>query len=212
MITQWGYTSDRDGFRNTVKQTIRDNNYKAVDVGASVYYWSYPECKCSIDQLEIDKEDNTHLKIDLNNKNSYKNILQYVEQNGMFDFSICSHTLEDIFLPFDVIELLFKISKKGFISVPSKYDEFSYLFDNLYLGNAHHKQIFDIIDNKLILFPKYSFIEKCPETKEIQQQNKGVELYLFWDTSFDYSFFGQGTHFYCDKDLINTYFNELKKS
>jgi hypothetical protein len=212
MITNWGYTSDRDKLRNIVKKTINSNNYKTIDVGASVYFWSYPECKYTADQLEVEKEDNIHFKIDFNDKNSYTSLLQYVEQNGMFDYSICSHTLEDIFLPFEVVELIFKISKRGFISMPSKYDEFSYLFDNSYLGNAHHKQIFDVINDKLMLFPKYSFIERNTETQEIQRQNKGAELYLFWDTSFEYSFFGQGTHFYSDKDLINTYFNELKKS
>ena len=55
-------------------------------------------------------------------------------------------------LPNDLIELLKRVSNSGFVAMPSKYDEFLFLYENTYRGNAHHKQFFDIINDELIIF------------------------------------------------------------
>jgi hypothetical protein len=208
MINNWSYNYV-GGKRDDVKKFILDSGYKAIDIGASAMYWSYPECKYVADSLVISKEGTTFFEVNLEDKNTWKDLLSYVEINGKFDFSICSHTLEDVFNPLDLIQLLKQISNSGFVAIPSKYDEFLFLYENTYRGNAHHKQFFDIIINELIIFPKFSWIENDSRSDEVLLNGKGRELSFFWENDIPVKIFGQGVPFKSDGDLINTFYNQL---
>lgn len=208
MIKNWSYNLV-GGKRPDVKKYISDNNYTCIDVGASLMFWSYPECKNVADAIKITKDDVTFFDINLEDKKTWSDLLSYVDANGKFDFSICSHTLEDVFNPLDLIELLTKISKSGFIAVPSKYDEFLFLYEHSYRGNAHHKQFFDMIDNKLTIFPKFSWIENDNRSDEILKHDKGRELSFYWENEIPVEVFGAGKPFKSDSELMNGYFNLL---
>jgi hypothetical protein len=208
MIKNWSYNLVGEK-RPEIKEFILNNNYKTIDVGASAMYWSYPECKFVADSVVVSNSDTTFFNVNLEDKNTWNELLNYVEQHGKFDFSICSHTLEDIFNPLDLIELLTKISKSGFVAIPSKYDEFLFLYNNSYRGNAHHKQFFDMVDNELVIFPKFSWIENDERSNEITKNNKGRELSFIWENEIPVKVFGQGTPFTSDSDLINTYYKKL---
>ena len=208
MITNWTYNSV-GGNREYVKQHISTNNYKTIDVGASAMYWSYPECMFVADVISNDKTDSTFFKINVEDKNTWGELLEYVKINGKFDFSICSHTLEDVFNPLDLIGLLTSISNKGFIAIPSKYDEYSFLYNNKYRGNAHHKQFFDIKDNSLIVYPKFSWSETDERSNEITNLNKGGELSFFWETKIPVKVFGRTEPFKSDQELMNNFYSEL---
>ena len=56
MITEWIYETNRDSStcRQNVKNIIKENNYNAIDVGAGVNYWSYPECTIVADILKME--------------------------------------------------------------------------------------------------------------------------------------------------------------
>jgi hypothetical protein len=208
MILKWSY-NQVGGRRPEVKQYIKENNLKSIDVGASAMYWSYPECKYVADSLVINMDEITFFEINLEDKNSWEILLEFVEQNGKFDFSICSHTLEDVFNPLQLIELLEKISIGGFIAIPSKYDEFSFLYQNKYRGNAHHKQFFDVIDNELVVFPKFSWTEIEQRTNEILKYHKGGELSLYWSESIPVKIFGDGIPYRSDDELINNFYKKI---
>lgn len=208
MITNWTY-NNVGGKRDDVKKYISDNDYKTIDIGASAMYWSYPECKYVADSLVISKEGMIFFEINVENKNTWKELLYYVEKNGKFDFSICSHTLEDVFNPLDLIELLTMVSNSGFVAMPSKYDEFSFLYENKYRGNAHHKQFFDIINDELIVFPKFSWTENDERTNFILNKNKGSEISFFWEKDIPVKIFGQGTPFKSDSELMNNFYNKI---
>lgn len=208
MITNWTY-NQVGGKRDEVKKYILDNNYKTIDIGASAMYWSYPECKYVADSLVISKEGTVFFEINIEDKDTWSDLLSYVKLNGKFDFSICSHTLEDVFNPLDLIELLTKISNSGFIAIPSKYDEFSFLYENKYRGNAHHKQFFDIINNELIVFPKFSWIENDERSNIILTKNKGNELSFFWGKDIPVKIFGRGTPFKSDSELMNNFYDNI---
>jgi hypothetical protein len=45
MITHWQYNGSVKNLIGDVKKIISDNNYKTIDIGASLQFWSYPECK-----------------------------------------------------------------------------------------------------------------------------------------------------------------------
>lgn len=221
MITEWAYESNRDSsfYRKKVKELISTNNYTSIDVGAGVNYWSYPECLVvadimNEDNFRHDKDNDIPIKkvfnLNLQDPSTWSELREYVLINGKFDFSICSHTLEDIVNPFEVIRLLSDISTRGFVAVPSKFDEFNFLYNNYYRGNPHHKYIFDIIDNKLNIFPKLGFIEKNENSDEIMVKgNIMSQLCFFWGEKIDYFIFGDNV-FYSDGELINEFYRKLK--
>lgn len=221
MITEWLYENNRDSSicRQKVKQLIRENNYTSIDVGAGVNYWSYPECTIVADILNVENFSHYNktevsikkvFNLNLQNPSTWVELLSYVEENGKFDYSICSHTLEDIVNPFEVVRLLIKISKKGFIAIPSKFDELTFLYGNYYRGNPHHKYIFDVIKNELCIFPKPGFLEKNEQSDEISMFGYlGHQLCIFWEDNIEYSIFGDNVY-YSDQELINNYYNTLK--
>ena len=181
MITHWQYNIHVKNLTEDVKSLISKNNYKTIDVGASLQFWSYPECKFVADIVKIEKDDVKFFNFNIQDKKTWTDLMDYVEENGKFDYSICSHTLEDVITPTDLLDLLPKISNKGYIAIPSKFDEFSFLWGNKYRGNAHHKQFFDMVDDKLTIFPKFSWIENDKRSDEILINGKGREISFFWE-------------------------------
>jgi hypothetical protein len=210
MIDSWSYNAI-GGKRDYVKSYIQNKSHKTIDVGGSAMYWSYPECKFVADSLVISKDDTTFFQINLENKNTWSDLLNYVEINGKFDFSICSHTLEDVFNPLDLINLLETISVSGFVAVPSKYDEFSFLYQNNYRGNAHHKQFFDVVEDTLVVYPKFSWTERDQRSDEILKHNKGNELSFFWKEKIPVKIFGDGVPCKSDGELMNNFYIEVTK-
>lgn len=212
MITNWQYNTTVKNLIGNVKNIISNNNYKTIDIGASLEYWSYPECKFVADIVKIEKEDVKFFNFNIQNKNTWSELFNYVDQYGKFDYSICSHTLEDVLTPTELLDLLPKISKKGYIAVPSKYNEFTFLWNNKYRGNAHHKQIIDIKDDMICIYPKYPFIEVYETSDEILKNNLGNELSIFWENEIPYKFFAQDNIFYSDDDLINEFYKQISSN
>lgn len=209
MITHWQYNSSVKDLIGDVKNIISENNYKTIDIGASAQFWSYPECKFVADIVEIQEEGVKFFNFNIQNKDTWSELISYVEEHGKFDFSICSHTLEDVLTPVDLLNLLPKISKRGYIAVPSKYDEFSFLWNNKYRGNAHHKQIIDVKDDMICIYPKYPFIEVYDESDEILKSSLGKELVVFWDIDIPYKFFSQNNIFHSDGELISEFYKQI---
>jgi len=212
MITHWQYNGSVKNLIGDVKKLISDNNYKTIDIGASLQFWSYPECKFVADIVKIEQEGVKFFDFNIQNKNTWTELLDYVDKHGKFDYSICSHTLEDVITPTDLLELLPKISKKGYIAIPSKYNEFMFLWDNKYRGNAHHKQIIDVKDDMICIYPKYPFIEVFEETDKVLENNLGNELVVFWEDEIPYKFFAQDNIFHSDGDLIKQFYKQISSN
>jgi len=209
MITHWQYNGSVKNLIGDVKKLISDNNYKTIDIGASLQFWSYPKCKFVADIVKIEQEGVKFFDFNIQDKNTWTELLNYVEEHGKFDYSICSHTLEDVITPTDLLELLPKISKKGYIAIPSKYNEFMFLWDNKYRGNAHHKQIIDVKDDMICIYPKYPFIEVFEETDKVLENNLGNELVVFWEDTIPYKFFAQDNIFNSDGELIKEFYKQI---
>jgi len=209
VITHWQYNSSVKDLIGDVKNIISENDYKTIDIGASAQFWSYPECKFVADIVEIQEEGVKFFNFNIQNKDTWSELISYVEEHGKFDFSICSHTLEDVLTPVDLLNLLPKISKRGYIAVPSKYDVFSFLWNNKYRGNAHHKQIIDVKDDMICIYPKYPFIEVYDESDEILKSSSGKELVVFWDIDIPYKFFSQNNIFHSDGELISEFYKQI---
>lgn len=208
MITNWQY-NNHGNLRDSVKKLIKENNYTSIDVGATARYWSYPECKTVVDSYPVPENDVLYFNVNIENINDWTSVFEYVEKNGKFDYSICSHTMEDVFNPLELATILQKISKRGYIAIPSKFNEFTKLFSNQYRGDAHHKQFFDIVDETLMVFPKFNWIETDNRSDLILKNYVANELTLFWEDELPIKVFGDGKPFIGDDSLINAYYNQL---
>lgn len=114
-------------------------------------------------------------------------------EDKFFDFSICSHTLEDVRDPLYVCSELIRVSKRGYIEVPSRLLESCRgLESDTLVGLSHHRWLVDITDNHVQFLMKYhmihgdfqlsfppSFAKKIPPDQTIS--------FLFWEEKFDFS-------------------------
>lgn len=110
-----------------------------------------------------------------------------------FEYSICSHTLEDVRDPLFVCEELIRVSKAGYIEVPSRLAESSRGWESeRQAGLSHHRWLIDIVNNQIQFTMKYhmihrdfelsfpsSFLRRLPSEKKV--------AWLFWENSFTHS-------------------------
>ena len=124
----------------------------------------------------------------------WEQVLNYVNDNGKFDFAICTHTLEDISSPQMVCNLLPRIAKEGYIAVPSKYMELSrhegYSPCSGYIGGCggyrgwvHHRWIFNKEGNDFVAYPKIPLTEYIDLSN--MKNRTEQDLRFFWKDSFE---------------------------
>ena len=178
---------------------------KVLDLGGASNCWGLPLVNHVAD-LFIEPNDEikffkSDIKIFSFNFEHYEewNILEeYCKNNGLFDFVICSHTLEDLHAPFVACQKINKIAKAGYIALPSKHQELKRFETHVpqshplrgYRGYHHHRWIYRISNGKLIGYPKQSWIEYL-HTRTIEEfglGEDGLELSFFWEGNFDFEF------------------------
>jgi len=104
-----------------------------------------------------------------------------------FDFSICSHTLEDIRDPIWVCSELIRISKAGLIEVPSRLYETSYGIEGRKIaGAAHHRWIIDMEDNTLRFTFKTSWTHLPWIANKESPRGEDRFLRLIWKENFEH--------------------------
>jgi hypothetical protein len=82
--------------------------------------------------------------------------------DGQFDFSVCSHTLEDIRDPIWVCSELMRVSRAGYIEVPSRLEEQSYGFQGPWAGWGHHRWLIDLEGDSLSFVAKHHVLHNRP--------------------------------------------------
>lgn len=107
-----------------------------------------------------------------------------------FDYSVCSHVLEDIRDPLWVCSELIRTSKSGYIEIPSRLYEttFGVEVKNL-AGASHHRWVIDLHDSKLRFTFKYMHIHSKVVNKnrgKYKNDNSEMVLRLEWSDTFNY--------------------------
>jgi hypothetical protein len=181
--------------------------YRVVDIGGIADNWS----STCVDMLvDINAEDtSSSMKIDICDQDSWSKLLSYVDENGRFDFAICTHTLEDIYDPVVVIKHLPKIARSGVITMPSITTELSPVENKNWLGYIHHRWIFDQHDDKMLIIPKLGILETMCRGRNVFDPARSEVMYT-WNEDIPYSMFmnnylgpNASTVIYCYNELIN---------
>lgn len=120
-----------------------------------------------------------------------------------FDFCVCSHTLEDLPDPVTVCAQINRVSRAGYIEVPSKLREIfvkrrfarlrSLIGQPLEIGFPHHHWICDLGGDGIIFSPKdtaalqssRAYVTRADLGRKLTQTEAGIGLW--WTGSFGYS-------------------------
>lgn len=177
MIYNVKYSSSGD--RKEVLDYIVNNKLKAIDVGGATSF-ANGHLEAVVDFLEPATQSKLKFIGNINMPDVWGEVLSYVADNGRFDFAICTHTIEDICNPQLVCEMLPLIAKEGFIATPSKYMEMSRIGES-YRGFIHHLNILEVIEGKLVSFPKINYIESpIFDSLGNQEHNRDKTEISFW--------------------------------
>lgn len=104
-----------------------------------------------------------------------------------FDYCICSQLLEDVRDPLWVLSEIIRISKAGYIEVPSRKYETSYGIEGRQLAGAvHHRWIIDTYENKLRFTFKYSWVHLPYVANKKPPKGNDRNLKIEWQDSINY--------------------------
>lgn len=220
MITKYSLNNS-DANRKECLDYIKKNKetgcFTVIDIGGSACGWTSNVSDVLVDFIDPEDFNNSKehfknikfFKFDITDPDGWTDLLNYCKENGKFDFSICSHTLEDITNPVFVSKQLAKISKQGYIAFPSKYCEMGRGEAGPYgwRGCCHHRWIFDIKDNELFAFPKLNCIEYIKDFDNLatNDQNRW-DLAIYWENDFHIN---EVNGWLNVQDIINKLYNLL---
>ena len=105
--------------------------------------------------------------------------------DNFFDFSVCTQTLEDIRDPIWVVSEISRISKAGYIEVPSIQYERSNIESPFWAGACHHRWLISIENDSLKFLYKYSFVNAKELFLEIPKDFMSATLSIIWENSID---------------------------
>ena len=169
-----------------VKQKKQGNpNFKVLDIGGGVKSWTSEIADLIVD-INVEDSKNT-LKADICNELDHEKLINYVKENGMFDYCICTHTLEDLYNPFPALNNMPKLAHAGVITMPSMVDELSPVQNLAWNGYLHHRWIFDYLDGNIFIIPKIFGLEAFISSK--MSKGKGSEIKYEWEKQIPYKIF-----------------------
>jgi hypothetical protein len=159
--------------------------FTVIDVGGSAVGWSV-----NITDAVVDINDCPSTKLsfrfDICKKEGWRKLFDYADRVGKFDYCICTHTLEDIYNPYLVLDSMPKIAKAGIITMPSVKTEVNFIESLNWLGFAHHRYLFGYKDGTMMIAPKLPVIEKLSGRVTLKEVE---EIRFQWRDSIEYQTF-----------------------
>jgi hypothetical protein len=150
MSSRGTYHNCRAEILSFLKRTkAKRPDFRVIDVGGAAGTWCNEVVDAYLDIRKVETSKPTHIG-DICLESTWASIPEKA-----FDFSICTHVLEDIRDPLTAIRGLQRISRAGFVATPTKWRELSPIEDGLWLGNYHHRWIFDFkSEREITIIPK----------------------------------------------------------
>ena len=112
-------------------------------------------------------------------------------KDKFFDFSTCSHVLEDVRDPIWVCSEIIRVSKSGYIEIPSRLYETTFGLEMKNLaGASHHRRLVDLDDKRSLRFTfKYMHVHSKVLNKNkrhLEKNNPELLLRLEWSDNFSF--------------------------
>ena len=186
------------GFNSTILARLKASKVMrpltVLDVGASANPWTAEVLDAALDLNDSTLPNIVHFVGNINDVSAWDQVRRYVDVHGKFSYSICCHTLEDLAYPMVAMNMLPLVSEAGFISMPSFLRELTRRIeggDSNWRGYIHHKWIFRVIDNELMLIPKMPFVEHLQYVQDCPG-DEFTELRIQWEKELPYKVFNNG--------------------
>tara|TARA_B100001113_G_scaffold273254_1_gene227920 strand:+ start:51 stop:704 length:654 start_codon:yes stop_codon:yes gene_type:complete len=175
---------------------LHDKEYTIIDIGGGKEKhvsnkFSFIDAYADIRKVDTSAK---HFSKNLNHPDAWEEMVEYAKTYGKFDYCICSHTLEDLSICMEYVsKKLPEIAKEGLISVPSKHCEFlKFELDKEYRGYLHHKIIFTVNNDHVLVFPKASFIDSNLFDNIACTAKDKQELSIHWKQKIPIKIFNNG--------------------
>ena len=167
--------------KNYIQTTLSKNSdWKILDIGCGYSANEFANTICDVQDLSKFYKDKNFIKLE--NK-------QLPFKDNEFDFVIASHVLEHVKDFKFFINELERVSKKGYIELPTKLED-NLVFEN---KNDHLWHMdFDDVNSKLLISNKLQYIEPILTVSMIQNLRENFKaslvLELYWEDKIDYDF------------------------
>jgi len=178
-------TLDKKLIKRTSKkhiQTIlsKNSDWNILDIGCGYSANEFANTICDVQDLSKLYDGKNFVKLE-------KKQLPF--KDNEFDFVIASHVLEHVEDFKFFISELERVSKKGYIELPTKLED-NLVFENK-KDHLWHMD-FDDVNSKLLISNKLQFIEPILTVSMIQTLRENFKgslvLELYWEDKIDYNF------------------------
>lgn len=171
-----------------LEQKFLNKKFRVIDIGGDHVGWTSKFADMIIDFNSTNTSKS--MCLDICEEDSWQQLISHVNEVGMYDYAICTHTLEDIYNPFLTLKYLPKIAHSGAITTPYIMNELSREQENIgYIGNIHHRWIFDTEDNKILAIPKLTVLEAISTEFDIKLKSRADEILFEWNKEIPYKIF-----------------------
>ena len=184
-ISKGSISDGRNYISTYVSNKKKENSsFRVIDIGGAVNGWTQPFVDFLVDINAPETEKN--LKIDICIESEWDKLKKIVSDQGKFDYCICTHTLEDLYNPLTPLMKIPEIANSGIITMPDAKTELSHVESSKWLGYIHHRWIFDVEDNKMLIVPKLNFIDSLVQHPSVSTP---AEIRYEWSDTIEYKMF-----------------------
>ena len=181
-------TLDKELIKRTSKNYVdsillSNRDWKVLDIGCGYSANDYATTICDIQDLSKHYNDRNFVKLSDEN-------LPFADNE--FDFVVASHVIEHVKDPKKFIAELERVSKKGYIELPTKLEDnlvFENKKDHLWHMDFDDVNLELIISKKLQVFNPIITVSTVQKLREYFRKSLVIELY--WENKIDYKIIEQ---------------------